>query len=468
MDESLKTPVNSKVAVRVMADKRMAHAFITPPQNGGRNPTQEEITEALREAGVFFGVKPEIVRRLMETHDYNKQELIAVAAMPVKGADAVLTYHFSAEHELKPRELEDGSVDFKDLGLVTNVKEGELLCSKKPAMEGEPGTNVLGDPILAPPGKDVKMPAGTGTKLSEDGLRLSAAINGQVLVVNKRVTVSDLFTVEENVGIATGNIDFDGSVRVKGNISLGFKVKATGSVTVNGMMDGGTVEAGGHVSVDNGFNGMQSGEIISGGDVRCKYLQSGKVSAKGSIFTGHIVGCTVRSGDTLNVQGVKSQIYNSVLSARDTISCVNVGTGNQARPVVLEVGSDPELTQRKVNNPKETAEAEKKLQGIEMLYNVFAEREKRGILPADKIKDYENIKNTREQLQMALAELALEREEIEESMASMGYGTVVVTGNIVEGTHVVIGAERYVVPGGYKFVRFRRDPQQGIVSAPAK
>ncbi|MDR0325571.1 MAG: FapA family protein [Oscillospiraceae bacterium] len=468
MDESSKVPVNAKVTVRVTPDKRTAHAVITAPQNGGNNPTQEEIAAAIAEAGVIHGIKQEVLRILTRTHDYGKQELVATATAPGKGKDASIALHFTAERELRPREMEDGTVDFKDLGLVTNVTVDEPLCTKTPPTEGTPGTNVLGEPIPATPGKDLVLPAGAGTKLSEDGLQLLAAISGQANIVNKRVTVSDMFNVEQDVGVATGNIDFVGSVRVRGNVTLGFKVKATGSVTINGMMDGGSVEAGGNVSVDNGFNGMQSGVIISGGDVRCKYLQNGKVSAKGSIFTGAIIACTVRSGAMLNVQGAKSQIYNSTLSARESISCVNVGTDGHSKPVVLEVGSDPELTQRKVSNPKETADAEKKLQSIEMLYNVFAEREKRGILPPDKVKDYDNIKHTRDDLHATLAALQMEREEMDERMATMGFGTVIVTGNIAEGTHVVIGAERYVVPAPNKFVRFRRDQQQGIVSAPAK
>jgi hypothetical protein len=469
MDEQKNAPINSKVIVRVSPDKRTAHAVVTAPQFGGETPSQQDIAIALREAGVIFGVKQETMQLLSTTNDYNKSELVAVAVMPVKGTDASIEYHFSAERDLRPRELPDGSVDFKDLGLVTNVKEDEPLCTKTPPGEGTSGRNVLGEPMPASFGKDLKLPVGPGTKISQNGLQLLAATNGQVAFVNRRVSVSDIFTVEKDVGIGTGNIDFDGNVRVKGDVTLGYIVKATGSVTVSGILDGGSVEAGGNVSVNNGFNGMQSGSIVSGGDVRCKYLQNGTVSAKGSIYTGHIVGCTVRSGATLNVSGGKSQIYNSTLVARDAINCINVGTESHAKPVIMEVGSDPELIQRKTANPKETAETEKKLHGIVQLYNIFAEREKRGNLPPDKVKDYEDVKHTMDKLKTRLIELEQEREDIEESMATMGYGTVVVAGNIAEGTHIIIGAERYILPAGNKFVRFKRDPESGgIYTAPAK
>jgi hypothetical protein len=73
-----------------------------------------------------------------------------------------------------------------------------------------------------------------------------------------------------------------------------------------------------------------------------------------------------------------------------------------------------------------------------------------------------------EQLQAALESLAIEKEEIEESMATMGFGTITILGNIKEGTNIIIGAERYMLPKNDKFIRFRRDKEQGIVSGPAK
>ena len=469
MDE-IKTPapLNGRINLKVKGDKRTVAATVLAPQHGGRNPTVPEIMDALREAGVVFGIKESNVSALARSNDYGRAELLAEAELPVKGKDASLKYHFTVERELRPRELPDGSVDFKDLGLVTNIAEGTVLVTKTPAEDGVPGTNVMGEPIPAAAGRDVPLPAGSGTKISEDGLQLLAAMQGQANIVHRRVTISDILTISQDVGVATGNIDFIGNVRIIGNISAGFKVKATGTVTVNGILDGGSVEAGGHVSIDNGFNGMEKGEIISGGDVRCKFFQNGKVSAKGSVHTGVIIGCTVRSGEKLSVTGSKSRIYSSALSARDTISCVNVGTDGHSKPVILEVGSDPDVIARKNANPKERAEAEKKLQGIEQLYAILTEREKRGVLPADKLKDYENIKSTREHLQGTIAALEFERVELEEKMATMGFGNIIIAGNIKQGTHIVIGPEHLILDDDNKFVRYRRVQEQGIVSGPAK
>ena len=466
MDE--KIPISSKLIMRVAPDKRAVICAVTEPQNDGARLTAENIKAELTAAGIIFGIKDEAINILAQSQDYGRQELVAQAQMPIKGNNAELELHFSAERDLRPRELEDGTVDFKDLGLVNNISAGTLLVTKKPAEEGIPGVNVLGVTMPAAPGKDVPLPVGSGTKASGDGLQLLAAIDGQANIINRRVTVSNSLTIDKDVGVATGNIDFNGNVRILGNVSDGYTVKAVGNIVITGILDGGTVEAGGNVSIDNGFNGVGHGEIIAGGDVRCKFFQNGKVTSKGSVYTGAVIGSTLGSGDKLHVSGSKSKIYNSTLSARNAVICVNVGTEGSSKPVKLEVGSDPGLISRKAANPKETAEAKKKLQSIEVLYSTFAEREKRGTLPADKIKDYENVKNSRAQLLADLQALEAERVEIEESMENLGYGTITITGSIKEGTQIVIGTESYVLPANDKFVRFRRDKEQGIVSGPAK
>ena len=53
----------------------------------------------------------------------------------------------------------------------------------------------------------------------------------------------------ENVDNNVGNIRFDGTVLVRGNILNGFKVEADGDVQVNGVVEGGYIENTGNVIV---------------------------------------------------------------------------------------------------------------------------------------------------------------------------------------------------------------------------
>ena len=59
--------------------------------------------------------------------------------------------------------------------------------------------------------------------LTEDKKILTAAASGHVTVTEGRVSVSDVLQLE-NVDVATGNIDFDGSILVLGNVNENFSV----------------------------------------------------------------------------------------------------------------------------------------------------------------------------------------------------------------------------------------------------
>lgn len=467
--EKEKLPVGAKVQIQVARDKKLAHITVIPPQNEGPPLQREDVEKEIAAAGVAYGVSQECLDMLFGYDPpYDRTEVLAQALLPQKGNNAEIQYHFSSTKELRPKLLPDGSVDFKDLGLVQNVRAGDVLCTKLPATPGIPGTDVTGRDIPPAPGRDIALPAGNGTKISDDGLRLVAAFDGQVDIANKRVIVMNTFTVKGDVGVGTGNIDFVGNVQVGGSVTTGFMVKAAGNVTVNGMLDGGAIEAGGNVTIQDGFNGLSVGAIKAGGDLKCKYLQNCKADVGNNVYTGSIVGSTVHCSGTINVLGAKSQIYNSSLTARHAINCVNVGSVGISRPVALEAGSDPGLTQRRINNPKELAETRKKLSQIDNLLQVFEARKARGPLDTDRAKEYETLLDLRRVMRNRTAELQLESTEIEQRMATSGYGNIVVSGTVKDGTHIIIGPERLVLASDQTFVRFSRKEGQGIVTGPAK
>lgn len=56
--------------------------------------------------------------------------------------------------------------------------------------------------------------------------------------------------------LSTGNIDFEGSVQVNGNVSSNFVIRAGGNVIISGVVEGAYIEAGGNIIIARGMNGM--------------------------------------------------------------------------------------------------------------------------------------------------------------------------------------------------------------------
>lgn len=74
---------------------------------------------------------------------------------------------------------------------------------------------------------------GNNIEISEDNTTLVSLVNGHVELIEGSVFVSDVLTVE-NVDNATGNIDYEGSVQINGNVCANFQVKAKGNIEVKG------------------------------------------------------------------------------------------------------------------------------------------------------------------------------------------------------------------------------------------
>ena len=459
-------PINAKAQVFVSADKTMAYLTIIPPSNGGADLMAADILQALLNAGVVFGIQREKVTQLESMSVYSNRELVATASQPVAGSDGYITFHFEKAQAV-PKELQGGRVDFKQLDIIKEARKGDVLCTKTPPEEGAPGTNVLGQPIPAKPGKDIFLPAGKNTVISDDGLSLLAGIDGQVDLVNQRVQVNNLFTVDKDVDYSTGNIIFIGNVLVMGNVTPGFEVKAEGNITINGCVDGGVVEAKDNVTIAQGFIGSNSGLIKADGDVKCKFIQNGKVNAKGSVHTGSIINSTVRSGNAVIMSGTKAPIIGSHITARVSIECSDVGKDSAlSGATTLEAGSDPHVAERSGVISKEIADMTKRLAGIERMVDLYTKLSEQNRLTPDKKEEFEKLTAARGSVQSQLNALETEKEDLMQRLSSVGFGTIISTGVIRRGTRIVIGSEIKILQSDHTYTRFTRS-DDGIETSAA-
>jgi uncharacterized protein (DUF342 family) len=132
-------PVDAVVSISVSGDRLKAFLSISPPENGGAAPTLESLRIALAEHGVCFGVDERRLAELSESPAYGRMLLIAQGRAPENGKDGSFTLQVHTEKDGKPRERADGTVDYHDLGLVENVRKGQLLCDIMLPTEGRPG-----------------------------------------------------------------------------------------------------------------------------------------------------------------------------------------------------------------------------------------------------------------------------------------------------------------------------------------
>lgn len=105
-------------------------------------------------------------------------------------------------------------------------------------------------------------------------MEMYADCAGNVTLVNDTVFVSNVYEVPADVGTSTGDIDYDGSVEVRGNVLTGYTVKATGDITVNGAVEGATLISGGKI-VHKAWNARHGKRRYEGrGDIISNFIES--------------------------------------------------------------------------------------------------------------------------------------------------------------------------------------------------
>lgn len=431
--------------------------------------TEQELFEILKTAGVTVGVQPEGLRELAARRPRQQAVVVAAGTPPVPGQDGWIEYLLSPPDGERPAgELrEDGSVDFKNLGLVVNVDEGTLLATRHPPTAGEPGRSVTGEELPAPPGKDVKLSGGKNTRLSEDGSQLLAARAGCLLRSNGKLWVTDLHTVKGDVDFSTGNIDVRGSVFISGNVLSGFEVRAEHDITVGGVVEAARLEAGGDITLQHGVQGGGKAELVAQGTIRAAFIQHAKVRARGPILVaGPLLHCISRSGDSIRVSGKNGAVCGGVARALSCVQATILGADAYTKTRV-EVGRDPDLEERLVAiQDLQRTLAPKLSQLHTAVENLKALKAGKGQLAPQQTRMLNEATRMRFALARRRKELQAEQEAIEQELATLREASIECSGAAYPGVCVVILGRRLKINEPISAVRFQCD-KDGVAMLPA-
>lgn len=314
-----------------------AWAKIVPPEP----VAPDTVRAALREHGVREGIDEDALISLCEAPGPD-EVLIARGVPPTAGDNARIDYLFLSEAtEFSPLVDQFDRADFREVGLIQNVVPGQLLARKIPPTAGIPGRAVTGEAIPATPGKDIHILAGKNVELSANKLEAHATVTGIPQVSKNRLNVLPIFQVND-VDFSTGNINFQGSVQIRGSVNPGFAVKATEDVTVEGNVEQATIESGGTIRVKGG---ARSGSRLQAQeDVEVRFCDSESIieAQRGILVTGDALHCTLKAGLRIVVE---HRLIGGAARAGEYIQAGIAGTRAETPTLVelVQVGSQEEL-----------------------------------------------------------------------------------------------------------------------------
>lgn len=254
--------------ILISRDEMKAYLTLTP-NFGGNAITLSAIETVLQTKGVIFGVVPTEEIESVLAHGEITNFIIARGQEPIAGQDTQFKAIVETVRERKPFINEDGSVDYRELGDIVTVHKGDLLCEKIPAIAGQSGRNVLGQIIAPANGREITFSIDKNSVYinPENANQLLALITGQPIPVENGVIVSPVLTLEK-VDLETGNIRFDGTVIIKGDVIESMKVYALIDIVIEGNVINSKVECMGNLVVKGGVTG--NSQLIAGGEVSVK------------------------------------------------------------------------------------------------------------------------------------------------------------------------------------------------------
>lgn len=420
-------PENESIIVTIEPRRLYAKVRMYPNSSHGSRITIDDIKSLLEQHGVRHGILEKNIEIMHKARLYCTDILVAHATMPIHGKDAVVTYHFDVDKTNKPAVSENGQVDFHKLDMIEPVSEGQLLATLEPADFGTPGTDVMGEE-LKPRKVNVKvLKHGKHIHLSEDGLSMYSEVSGNVTCVDDTVFVSDCYEVPADVGPSTGDIDYDGSVNVKGNVLTGYTVKASGDIYVTGAVEGATLIAGGKIVLNRGIQGMGKAVMEAGGDIISNFIESAKVTAGGKIISDAIMHSDAVANESIEVNGKRGMIAGGSVRSAKKIETKIAGS-SMGTQTELEVGIDPKVVDRYHEIEKMMEDFDDEKETINQTLEVLKKRFKAvGSLEPEKLIMLKENKARLEFIDGEMEKLTEEYDELEGILESAsGRGKIVV------------------------------------------
>lgn len=434
---------DAEVEIAVAEDKMSASIMVSSPSGAGKDVTLEEIKDTLEQMGIEYGIDEDKLKDIVENELYNQVFQFAVGTPPVDGKNGKIKDYFPRHKEVKFASKENGSIDFKSTNYIHNVKAGELVCELTPPEPPEDGVDIFGNTVYGKPGIMPPIPQGKNVVFNDEKDKLFTACEGNLSFRSGRFHVEKILDIGGNVDNSIGNIDFAGSVSVKGDVLEGFTVKAKGDITVMGIVEGATLIAGGSITLYKGVRGMKIGSLEAAGDITAKFLEDCRIYAKGNIQAEYIINSDVSCGHDLTLTGRRAAFIGGVCSVYNAMNVKTVGAMSQITTLVT-LGVTPQLLEEVEKLKKEIADSTAQLEECKKNITYLNSRQKAGNISPKQTEKLNELKiwlpiNTMKQKKMKeqMQTLTAQLKEVRKSRLTAR--------EVYGGTIISIGDSRLVI-----------------------
>ena len=182
--------------------------------------TASEIKSYLQENGIVFGLKEKEIKFIEESREI--ENLCIVQAIPLiqEVGDKIKIVDNCKEESGNDENMKN--IDYKNIISIKSIKEGGIIAEIIKGRIGKDGINIYGQKIKNKQIKKLNFKVGSGCKL--EGNKIIATIDGKIFIKKNIFCVNRLHSIDGDVDIKSGNINFPGDVNVKGKVTEGMSI----------------------------------------------------------------------------------------------------------------------------------------------------------------------------------------------------------------------------------------------------
>ena len=303
-----------KPIIRITFDEMEAYMLLPEPEQG-TGYTDSQIRQEMAARGITTGIDEQRISDMLEGHTYNAELLVAQGKKPVDGTDGYYEYKFDTNFDGKPKLLPDGSVDYWSVHSIESVTAGQVIAVYHPAVSGEDGMSVKGRLVPAKHGREQMPLKGKGFDRMDDEVTYTASMDGKIEMQNDRIVVLPVHEVSGNAELAEGNIDFRGDIVIHGNVESGVNIRATGSITIDGVAEACMLEAGKDIILRGGMLGGNKASVKTKGAITAKFFEFTNILCEGDLQADVLMDCSVICHGQIRLTGRKGSIIGGKVQA---------------------------------------------------------------------------------------------------------------------------------------------------------
>lgn len=416
---------NAEIKVVVTDDKKRAFVLI---EGNGKVVTQEHILKTLEEKGVRSGINTELVKSLADGK--NRDELLTIAEykIPTRGDDGYYEFLFETEHENKFHLNDKNQLELNNVSWFVKTHRGQPLAIYHPADPGSNGYLVDGTELGGIPGIDKPVLKGEGFTMLSDNKTYIAEIDGCVSLKNGQLIIDRLLELSDQTE-ASENIDFNGSIYIKGDVRGAIKINATADIAIDGFVENATVESMGNIFVRDGANGNGEASFSALGMVAGRFFEGVTINAK-EIIANHFMKCCLNATERVVSY---TKIWGGIVYAGKSVEAGDIGNRNY---IFTQITLGNSKKEERFEYMDEIRELDKQLGLLQNALNDMKKRYKpeiRNAMPM--FLKLENAVYTKGNEQK---ELYKQLEAFDEKNRQLRDSKLIVHGILYEGTTVII------------------------------